>query len=86
MPVYEYECSHCNHVFERKQGFDDEPIAECPVCAARARRVFRSVPVIYKGNGFYSTDNRGVSNGKPEKKLPKTKEPAGGESTPAKSN
>ena len=58
MPIYEYECGLCQFRFERKQGFDEEPIAMCPKCQGKARRIFHSNPVIFKGSGFYSTDNR----------------------------
>ena len=58
MPTYEYECSLCHFRFERKQGFDEEPVAVCPECQGKARRVIHSIPVIFKGSGFYVTDNR----------------------------
>lgn len=58
MPIYEYECCLCDHRFERKQDFHDEPIAMCPECEGKSRRVIHSVPIIFKGSGFYSTDNR----------------------------
>ena len=58
MPIYEYECSLCNHNFECKQGFEEEPVALCPECQGKAHRVLRSVPVIFKGSGFYVTDSR----------------------------
>ena len=58
MPIYEYECSNCHFHFERKQGFDEEPVAVCPKCQGKARRVICSIPVIFKGSGFYVTDNR----------------------------
>ena len=58
MPIYEYECSLCHFRFERKQGFDEEPVAVCPQCQGKARRVICSIPVIFKGSGFYVTDNR----------------------------
>ncbi len=58
MPIYEYECGHCSHRFEMKQGFDEEPQAMCPQCQGRVRRVFHSTPVIFKGSGFYITDSR----------------------------
>ena len=58
MPIYEYECGLCHFDFERRQRFDEEPVALCPKCQGKARRVFRSVPVIFKGSGFYVTDNR----------------------------
>jgi putative FmdB family regulatory protein len=58
MPTYEYECGSCHFRFERKQRFDEEPVAMCPKCRGKARRVIHSVPVIFKGGGFYITDNR----------------------------
>ncbi len=69
MPIYEYECSLCHFKFERKQGFDDEPLTTCPKCQGGARRVFHPTPVIFKGSGFYITDNRkgGAGEKKPDK-------------------
>ena len=73
MPTYEYECGRCNYVFERKQRFDEEPVAICPKCEGKAHRVLNSVPIIFKGSGFYITDNRKGSDSektdgkKPEK-------------------
>ncbi len=58
MPVYEYECSSCHFHFERKQRFDAEPVAICPECQGKAQRIFHSTPIIFKGSGFYTTDNR----------------------------
>ena len=56
MPRYDYECLSCSHVFELKQSFSAEPVADCPECSSRSRRKFHAVPVIYKGSGFYTTD------------------------------
>ena len=58
MPIYVYECDSCNHTFEIKQSFDDEPNATCPCCEGFARRVFHPAPIIFKGSGFYVTDSR----------------------------
>jgi len=58
VPTYEYECSECDFHFERKQRFDEEPVAMCPKCQGRARRILHSIPIIFKGSGFYITDNR----------------------------
>jgi putative FmdB family regulatory protein len=58
MPTYEYECDDCRHRFEKKQSFDAKPIARCPRCGGRLRRVFHPAPVIFKGSGFYITDSR----------------------------
>lgn len=58
MPTYEYECYDCNCRFERRQSFDEEPVAVCPECQGKARRVIHCIPVIFKGSGFYITDSR----------------------------
>ena len=85
MPTYEYECRICNHLFDRRQKFDDEPVAMCPKCGGKSRRVINSVPIIFKGSGFYITDSRkGGDREKAKRKKPdkdKYKEPVGGEST-----
>ncbi len=72
MPIYEYECSSCHFHFDRKQRFDEESVAMCPKCRGKARRVIHSVPVIFKGSGFYTTDSRkGVTEPvKGEEELP----------------
>ena len=58
MPIYEYECQDCEHAFEVRQGFHDEPVAECPKCAGTSRRVIHPAPIIFKGSGFYVTDSK----------------------------
>jgi len=72
MPIYEYKCNSCHFRFERRQRFDANPVATCPKCQGKARRVIHSVPVIFKGKGFYTTDSRkGVTEPvEIEKKLP----------------
>ena len=56
MPIYEYECSGCGAHFERRQRFDEEPVGVCPTCQGKVRRIIQSVPVVFKGSGFYVTD------------------------------
>jgi putative FmdB family regulatory protein len=63
MPIYEYECTNCGLRFERHQHVSDDPVKVCPECAGEARRVFHAVGVIFKGSGFYVTDNRRTSSG-----------------------
>ena len=63
MPTYEYECTKCRIHFERHQRITDAPIQTCPECGGQVRRVFYPVGVIFKGSGFYVTDNRRGSNG-----------------------
>ena len=63
MPIYEYECTNCGHRFERHQRVSDDPVMSCPQCTGYVRRVFHAVGVIFKGSGFYVTDNRRSSAG-----------------------
>jgi putative FmdB family regulatory protein len=56
VPRYDYECPNCHNVFEVKQSYSSEPVATCPECANGARRVFRAVPIVFKGSGFYVND------------------------------
>jgi putative FmdB family regulatory protein len=57
LPVYEYKCEDCSCCFELKQGFNDSAVVTCPQCQSSAKRVFSPVPIIFKGPGFYVTDN-----------------------------
>jgi putative FmdB family regulatory protein len=62
MPIYEYECEQCGVRFERLQRMAEEAIRECPECNGHVHRVMQPVGVIFKGSGFYVTDNRGKSS------------------------
>ena len=68
MPIYEYECSRCHHRFELRQGFDAEPCNSCPQCQSIARRVLQPVGIVFRGSGFYVTDNRKDGGGQAEEK------------------
>ena len=78
MPRYEYECSLCRERFDKKQGFDDKPVAYCPHCKGLAQRVFHAVPIVFKGSGFYCTDNSSTHKEmkEPEKKTGTAEKPA----------
>ena len=59
MPTYEYECTKCGHTFEAFQSIMDKPLSRCPECKSALRRVINGgLGVIFKGSGFYSTDNK----------------------------
>jgi putative FmdB family regulatory protein len=58
MPIYEYECKKCHSRFEVKRSFGEDGGATCPECSGKAGRIFTSVPVIFKGSGFYVTDSK----------------------------
>ena len=57
MPIYEYRCSN-GHQYERSEGFDAPVEQSCPTCGSRSRRQISLPTVVFKGRGFYSTDNR----------------------------
>ena len=58
MPVYHYRGIACDHEFEVRQSFSDDPIADCEVCGQPVRRVIHASPVVFKGTGWYITDSR----------------------------
>jgi putative FmdB family regulatory protein len=58
MPIYQYRCESCGVNFERNQSFSDEPLRRCPECDGHVHRVIQPVGIIFKGSGFYVTDNR----------------------------
>ena len=57
MPVYEYQCS-AGHFYEKQEGFDAPNQHKCLECGKVAKRQLSLPAVIFKGSGFYSTDNR----------------------------
>jgi putative FmdB family regulatory protein len=56
LPRYDYLCPNCKNEFEIRQSFSSEPVAPCPKCQSTARRVIHSVPIVFKGSGFYVND------------------------------
>jgi putative FmdB family regulatory protein len=80
MPVYAYRCGSCGVQFERQQGFHDAPLKTCPECRKRTLvKVLAPVGIVFKGSGFYATDNRSgsVRTATTEKKSePKGDEPS----------
>lgn len=57
MPTYEYECKNCGYHFEMFQSMKDDPIKDCPECGKTVKRLIGGgLGVIFKGNGFYTTD------------------------------
>jgi putative FmdB family regulatory protein len=58
LPTYEYHCDSCDENFDVVQSFHDEPLTTCPTCGSPVRKVFGNVGIVFKGSGFYKTDNR----------------------------
>ena len=62
MPLYAYRCDNCGVQIERRQGFDDPQLKKCPECGENElRKLFSPVGILFKGPGFYATDNRSGS-------------------------
>lgn len=81
MPTYQYRCTDCGTDLEVVQKFTDDALTVCPECDGNLRKVFSAVGVVFKGSGFYKTDNRNSSPSTP-KAEPKATEPAA-KTTPA---
>ena len=64
MPIYEYRCEHCGD-FEEMQRITDPPLARCPKCRRKVRRLISSTSFQLKGTGWYVTDyaRSGGANG-----------------------
>jgi len=62
MPLYEYQCQECGLRFERRQHFNDKPVQVCPDCQGHVVRLIQPAGIIFKGSGFYVTDNRSKSS------------------------
>ncbi len=60
MPIYEYECQDCGHVFDTIQKISEEPLIQCPVCQHNAlKKLISKSAFQLKGTGWYETDFKG---------------------------
>jgi len=44
------------------QAFSDDALTVCPECGGELRKIYGATGVVFKGSGFYRTDNRGTSS------------------------
>jgi putative FmdB family regulatory protein len=56
MPLYEYQCKKCGHLFEKIQKFSDRLIKKCPECGGPVEQTISAPAVQFKGSGWYVTD------------------------------
>jgi putative FmdB family regulatory protein len=61
VPTYQYACNDCGEQLEVVQKFTDDALTICPACEGNLRKVFSAVGIVFKGSGFYRTDNRSSS-------------------------
>ena len=61
MPIYDYRCDECGHVFSAVQSYSESPIQICPNCGKRPRRLISMPAIVFKGGGWYKTDSRGAA-------------------------
>ena len=84
MPKYQYRCDDCGADLEVFQKFTDDALTQCPECEGRLKKVFSAVGVVFKGSGFYKTDNRSSTPNASTTKSETTSKPDKADSKPAK--
>lgn len=58
MPIYTYTCDNCGDQ-EILQSITDDMLTQCPRCDTISfRKTFNQVGIVFRGNGFYTTDSR----------------------------
>lgn len=73
MPTYDYECKHCDNIFEVFQSITAPKLKECPTCSHPVKRLIGTGSgILFKGSGFYETDFKTKKGAKPQSKAPKT--------------
>ncbi len=61
MPLYRYSCDNCGYQKSVLHGINETPLVSCDSCGTQMKRTISKVGVIFKGSGFYITDNRNNS-------------------------
>ena len=93
MPTYEYVCEKCGHEFEAVRSMSARPLKICPedLCAQKKwgrgsvrKKISGGAGLLFKGSGFYITDNRSEGYKQSAKKdSAETKPAAKAETKPA---
>ena len=60
MPTYDYSCPDCGYDFQRFHSMTKDPIKLCPECGNEnvKRLIGAGGGLIFKGGGFFVTENR----------------------------
>jgi putative FmdB family regulatory protein len=56
MPLYEYQCSKCDKIFEVIEKFSDAPLTVHEGCGGKVERLLSAPTFQLKGSGWYATD------------------------------
>ena len=57
MPIYEYQCTKCEHQMEALQKMSEKPLVVCPSCGKRGlSKLVSAASFRLKGGGWYETD------------------------------
>ncbi len=84
MPIYEYQCSKCDHHLEALQKISDKPLRECPECGRHTLKRLMSAPLFrLAGSGWYETDFKSDKEQKRNLAQKGDAEPAGAETKDA---
>jgi putative FmdB family regulatory protein len=84
MPIYSYRCTQCGVQFDRHQSYTDATLVKCPECGKNSlRKVFTPAGIIFKGSGWYATDNRSPSGQTPSREKQESAEGAKPAAEPA---
>lgn len=52
MPIYEYQCTGCNKIYEIMQSFDDEPLEICEECGGLLKKIVSESTFKLEGEGW----------------------------------
>ncbi len=64
MPIYEYQCSDCDHKFEQIQQISDPDPDECPTCGGgEVSRLVSQSSFKLKGGGWFDDGYESASTG-----------------------
>ncbi len=62
MPIYEYECEQCQQITESWQHLNDAPLAACPKCQGRVKKLISHSSFQLKGGGWYADGYSNAGN------------------------
>jgi len=58
MPMYRYICENCGYEKVVMHSMDESPKVICDKCGSVMKRSIGRVGVVFKSEGFYTTDSR----------------------------